>query len=459
MSRSGPISVDAAIRPDERFRVSPAALVTALVVVAIAVRLGAGWVRGPALLEDGNGLKYMLDLARRIASGDGYSTSNGIAHVFQQPAYPAYLALFFALFHASTWPVISFANALLGGALTWAAYRLGRVAFGGCVGVVAGAIAAFYPYLIWHGQTVSDTALFTFLLLGWLGAVLSDSTERPWRGALEAGLWLGAAFWTRPSLLPLIPVAFASIWIRTRSPAHALRHLAVSALLAFVITMPWLVRNHQLTDRFPMMGTHGSSALWAANADGAYEAILEDRSFDVVSGHWKYRDTDLDVWAFKTDFEPREAVRRQGVFSNALKETIQADPSRFVEMSLLRFVRLWDVRYHPTMRRSRPIAGVERRQILHATSYGPLLLLGLVGLVLALRDPQRRVTGLTLLAVLVVYSGAHAVGAFYSRVRLPLDPIIGVLAGLTIDRGLVWWRARGDATIVAGAPAVRGETT
>lgn len=420
----------------------------ALVVTGVGVRLLAGWARGADLVMHGNGMSYIRELAQRIGAGHGYTTPNGIEHVFQQPAYPAYLALAFLVAGASTWPVVSAANALLGGALTWATHRLGGAAFGPRVAWFAAAVAALHPYLVWHGQSMSDTALFTLLMVGWLGAVLAFDPDRPWRGALEAGLWLGAALWTRPSLIPLVPIGALSIWWRVRALRPALRHLVVSAMLAFVLTLPWLLRNHALTGRFPMMGTHGSSALWAANTEGAYEAIVEDRSFDAVSRAPRYAGTDLDVREFKTRFEPREAARRRDVFAKELRRIAADDPGRFATLWAMRLWRLWDVRFHPAQRHGRPVSGVSARQVVHAASFGPLLLLGILGALLAVRDRRTRVTAVTLLATLAAYSVTHALGAYYSRVRLPLDPVVGVLGALAVERAgarLGWWREREPA--------------
>ncbi len=402
--------------------------VLAVLAVALGVRVAVGVWRGPELLEAGNGLDYMRALATSLARGGGYAI-DGVPHVFQQPGYVACLAAGFALLGA-TWQGALLANALLGTALAGMTYRLaGRL--DARAALPAGIVAAVHPVLVWHGNAVADTTLFALALVGWADAALGALRGGLLRHTLCAGLWIAVAFLTRPSLLPLLPVAPVALLAVSRSWRKALAFAALSSALAFVLVLPWLLRNHALTGVFPLVGTHGPESVWAANTDESPEATERDSSYDAVSA--LHAGTEFDVQAFQTGVTPREGVRREALFRDATRTWIREHFGTFLHMYVVRLGRIADLRYHPSRHGTRPIPHTRLRSLVNALSYGPVLLLAIAGTVLLVRGP-RRAEALTLVAVVALYALTHAVGAGYTRVRVPVDPLLVALAGVALAR-------------------------
>ena len=213
-------------------------------------------------------------------------------------------------------------------------------------------------------------------------------------------------------------------------PRRSWRALAVYAVvslaLAFGVTLPWMSRNHGLTGRFPLIGTHGPESVWAANNAEAPRATELDSSYDFISE--RHEGTELDVTVFQYALDPSTAVRRERLFRETATSWMRANPGVFARMSLVRLGRIWGPRYHPMRWGELVVPGAMRKDLVHRISHTALLVIAVVGLLVLLRRRETRRETVFLLAVLLTYSLAHCVGAGYSRVRFPLDPILAVLA-------------------------------
>src|SRR5512138_416330 len=85
--------------------------------------------------------------------------------IFYPPLYPYFIAIAHRLFGSLT--AVLGLQAALGALLVPAVARAGRIALGPKVGLVAGAIVALYPDLVWFSVHAWSETLFTVLL--WWG--------------------------------------------------------------------------------------------------------------------------------------------------------------------------------------------------------------------------------------------------------------------------------------------------
>ena len=394
-----------------------------VLALATAVRLAAGLWRGESLMFAGNGLYYMDWLADSLAAGRGY-TIEGVPNVFQQPAYVFALAAGYVLFGAG-WQAVLAVNTVIGVALVAVTMSLAARVDPRAV-IPAGLLAAVHPVLVWHGSSVADTTLFAVTLIGWAHATLWAMQGGRWRAATAAGLWLGLAFLSRPSLAPLVPVGVVAVGWSRRSWRELTTYCVLSMTLAGALTLPWMVRNHGLTGSFPLIGTHGPESVWAANNPEAPRLTEMDSSYDFISEH--NEGTLLDVTVFQYALDPVTAVEREALFRDTAAAWMRENPDLVVAMSVVRLGRLWDPRYHPMRWGEVVVPGAMRKDFVHRVAHAGLLLLALVGVALLWARRERRREAAFLLAVLLTYSLSHSLGAGYSRVRFPLDPVLTVFA-------------------------------
>lgn len=93
----------------------------------------------------------------------------------------------------------------------------------------------------------------------------------------------------------------------------------------------------------------------------------------------------------------------------------------------IRLWGLWTWTYNPRPTNGTPIPAL--KQWTHRLSYGPLLLLAVAGLLLG-RGQWRRLWPLP--AIMVLYTVGHLPAIGYSRLRLPLDTLLAMLAAYAL---------------------------
>jgi 4-amino-4-deoxy-L-arabinose transferase-like glycosyltransferase len=218
--------------------------VALLARVALVVWAGS---RFPAV-EDGH---YYDTLARRLASGAGYTWAwpdGAVTYAAHYPVgYPALLALVYALFGASG-AAAMMVNAVLGAASAYGASRL--VALGGAgrrAASAAGLAVAFHPALLPYTAAVMTEGVTAALWV--VAAALAASAAAKadegsaWARLAGCGVAMGVATLVRPQSLILAPI-FGVMAARpgAKLGARAARGM-VALAIALVCISPWTVRN------------------------------------------------------------------------------------------------------------------------------------------------------------------------------------------------------------------------
>src|SRR5689334_4755967 len=127
--------------------VQPAFAVAALVGLAFVGRLAIRLMAGEAAFLT-QGYSFYVELATSALSGQGFCMANGAACAVRLPLYPAFLMPFVA--GGWLFPGLVMAQAAIGAATVWIAWRIGRELFDARVGIVAAVLAAINPYALVH---------------------------------------------------------------------------------------------------------------------------------------------------------------------------------------------------------------------------------------------------------------------------------------------------------------------
>jgi 4-amino-4-deoxy-L-arabinose transferase-like glycosyltransferase len=170
--------------------------------------------------------------------------------IVRTPGYPALIAAVFALAGERLW-LLAAINALLVAATALLVYHLARCLAGEAAGGFAAVLFSLEPSTFHHGTIVMTEAPFTFCFALALVFLFTALRRRSVPTALAAGLSLGAGTLVRPVLsYGIVPLLVALGALLLRSRAGMRRTLAVVAacgLGALAVVGPWMLRNRRLT--------------------------------------------------------------------------------------------------------------------------------------------------------------------------------------------------------------------
>jgi 4-amino-4-deoxy-L-arabinose transferase-like glycosyltransferase len=241
---------------------------------AIGLRLLFGltyWVGKPLTHDE----REYLSLADNLAAGRGFIYGPdhdwGTAQQFgRAPLYPMFLAAIGAADGTTdaTPTRVKVAQAALGGLLVALIGAIALHAAGPRAGVLAAAVAAVYPPLVWYpayvlSETLYSALALTAVLLLQIAVERSDQARSSRAGgplALLSGLLVGLAVLTRPALLFFVPLAVVWLAVRRR-PVLALAMVAA----ALAVVAPWTARNYRVHGRFVLVASEGGVTFWTGN--------------------------------------------------------------------------------------------------------------------------------------------------------------------------------------------------
>jgi 4-amino-4-deoxy-L-arabinose transferase-like glycosyltransferase len=284
-----------------------ARLVLALTALGVAVRLG--WVLAVPTHPVGDFAMYW--------ESAGYLAEHGAldSRFIYMPGYVAALAL-----------VRWLGGGLLAGKLLGVA--AGGVATAGATGLAlrlfdrgaalaAGLLGALWPAGVAVSSVMGTDMPAAALLVTAAWLLVRDAAVRPVRAAVLFGLVMGAAAYVRAIALPFVLFA-APVWWAVGAPWRRLvGRTALSCAVAFVVLLPWGLRNRAVYGELFFTDSHGGhTALVGANpnTDGVYSRSL-NRMFTAATGYEllepPHRESDRAAYALAKQwaaFEPDYAL-------------------------------------------------------------------------------------------------------------------------------------------------------
>jgi 4-amino-4-deoxy-L-arabinose transferase-like glycosyltransferase len=309
---------------------------------------------------------------------------------------------------------------------------------GGVAAGVTALLVALDPYLIFNTGAVLSETLFTFFLAAFFYGITALSGDeaacgrqtllapRPSPGPLPegegtvhrercicefaagaaiAGLAAGGSFLTRPSLLLLVLVftAFVAAWARPR--LSAIVSAASILVIAFLMVLPWGVRNHRVTGHWVFTTLGVGASLYDGLGPQA------DGSSNMSFMH------SMPQLAHKNEYD-RDAYLRY----RALRAAAE-DPSRVMKLAAVKMARFWS-----------PVpnnAQFSGAAYVAASLLYTLPLYALAALALAFKVPGRRALFI-LLAAPVYFTVVHSIFVASARYRTPVMPFVAMLAAACV---------------------------
>ena len=332
--------------------------------------------------------------------------------VFHPPLYPYFIGVLSAFLGGLT--AVKVAQVLVGAMLAPALGLLGLRVFGPAAGMVAAGIAAFYPELVWFSVHFWVEGVFVVLLWWSFERLVAADAEGSWPLAAVAGLLFGLSILARETALYFLPLA--ALWLWWRRPQGALR--AAALLVAALPGGRSLDAAELRRLRRVRAGLHGG------------------RSQPLAGQHPVVAAGGLRPVLAPCTAASRSTASHAGRGS---RRSPSASPPWFFEKLKDEMPMFWEADGQPLVHIRRgaygpvkPLAALLASGVV-LVPYLAVLAFFVLGL-LAL--PLTRASGL-LLAFLGYYNLLHVVTHGYARYRLPVLPVLFLVAAA----GVVAWRS------------------
>lgn len=447
-------------------------LLIAIILLSVLLRAGLALALGNSLAETRGGTSDQISydaLAQRVAAGHGFSFATdwwpGVKAdqptAFWSYLYTLYLAGVYALFGHTPLVARLLQAVIVGAAMPWLTWRIGRRVFGPRPALIAAAISAVYLYFITYAASLMTEAFYIVGILWTLDAAMrlaaalvpdpagfsakpaGSRRRRPLLLGLELGLAMGVTLLLRQVISAFLLVLalwfLVLLWRRGRLRA-GLAPLAVAALTMALLLLPFVVRNYRVFGVVGMPNTNvGINFFWANHPiyGTQFEAVLSPEHG--VS----YQELIPPELRGLNDALLDRALLARGV------QIVLDDPGRYLLLSLSRvpiYFQFW-----PTPQ-STLLSNAAR-----LLSFGLFLPFMLYGLILAILDVRRskftaqadptaqaglptapahdlRLAYLALLWLfMATYTLVHLLSWANVRYRLPVDAVWLVFAGYALD--------------------------
>ena len=409
-------------------------VVIAILVGAMAVRVG--YVLATPGYAPGHDDRAFDTLAVGVSQSGAYPDVNGHATAYRPPGYTYVLAGVYAvsgtgherltaarLFQAAVGTAIV-------GLLGLLAYRL----FGRRAGVVALLLSAFYPPMIIVGAALVSELQVVFLELASLLAVLAWSRTHRWRWIGITGALAGALTLTRSNGFVVVIALAAGLAIGTgkgqplagiyrRRPSGVRRIFPAGAALAIALTVvaPWTVRNAVVMHSFiPVSDELGGTLA------GTYNPVSAADKTQPAYWHLLDQIPQYDQQSRVLATGP-EAPFQSRLLHLAL-DYASHHPLYIAKVAFYNTLRLADLHGLGNDRYTATLVGVTSTSWADATVIGFWVVLPLAVMGIIIGDVRRRVPGFVWLAAALLFLSIVLVNSETPRLRLPLDPMLILLA-------------------------------
>lgn len=327
----------------------------------------------------------------------------------RMPLYPLFLAVFAGAGMVGVL-LARLAQALLGAATAWLAYRQAQAACGARAAIIAGLLCACDPFGIFFANLLLTETLFTPLLVGLSACAWRLATDARDRAALVGVALLGAAaVLARPSAAALVPLMWLAVLWLAADRRRLWPRLLVCPVVLGVCLLPWGLRNKAVIGAYAWLSTNGGVTLYDAQgpqADGSSnQAFLDDPRTNPADG-------------------VQGEVARDRALRDAALEHIRRDPGRVVRLAGVKLLRTWSPVPNVAEYRGGAVA------LVSAAYTVPVLIGALVGLCQVCRrkavGPRRLMLLLWLAAA--YFTVVHCVYVGSVRYRVPLMPLLSIAA-------------------------------
>lgn len=368
---------------------------------------------------------YHMELATQINSPTGYPPDP----YFRAPLYPYFLALLLKLTSFSHFGV-RLIQLLLGTTVPIVTYLLGRKLFDSRIALLSAGIAAFYPTLIYYDASLLITVLEVLLTLLLTFVLYRYDGTTAWPPVV-AGVLLGLAGLARPNLLVIGPPLIIWTWLILKPKIGLRRSIAAYVtvgICAAATILPVTIRNYTVGNDFVSIAWQGGYNFYVGNnrtADG-WSARA-----DGIDPSWKGGYYQSIAIAEEDAGRPLKMSEVSDYWTGRAFREMAADPGHFVSLLVTKarlLINGYEIPNNQDEYMSKSFSSIMDSLLWRGPlyfPYGVLAPLGIVGLILSLKEWRR-----FLITYIVMGSFAVSLLMFFvcARYRQPLIPFLILFA-------------------------------
>jgi 4-amino-4-deoxy-L-arabinose transferase-like glycosyltransferase len=374
-------------------------------------------------------------IALNLLEGNGYRVYPDTSEtLIRTPGFVVMLAGIFAIAGKSL-PAVKVFNLLLSLVTGWMLYTLAfRLTGSRLTSLTACLLFLLHPGMVIAESRGGVEVFFTFSIVLFLWLFYRALETLRYRDFTLAGAALGFGLLIKSTIALVLPALFLYSLARQASRASLWKLAglyAASAMTAFLILSPWVIRNYKLTGKFiPTMTIGGLAAF-----QGLY--VVEHRSeekqqYELFSDAATEQARIADAMGlpvrhgfFPQFYSATDEVRYYKALGDKVKAKYQESPSLLVRVV---FHNLWGFWFQ-----GRTTLATALNMVLTI----PFLFLFVIGTFAAVRR-KHRVGPLLLLVGSFVAAHLHIIAL--ARYYIPLVPLMAVPAALPIALVLLRWR-------------------
>ena len=375
------------------------------------------------------------DVIRKYLAGRGFSyyTANGIdvPTAYMPPAYSYILWLMFTIFgdRPLAYILLQVLQAAAGVGLVYLVYSFTLVAWNEETALVAAAITAVYPPLVYmpaEMHSINFYVVLTLAVVYYLYLFLEGAPRTVY--VVWAGLLLGVLTYFRAEALALPFIYGTLLIVKSR---HNVRMAVILLLLPLLMLAPWAIRNYRTFGRLILTTTAGGINLWYGHnlhANGTQHELWPSGKYVMPDAVLQSK---IDALPPATDYE----LRLSSLYRQAAMQFIRTHPWREVELIFRKLFYFWTIDWnHP-----------KARHVVYALPALTVAVLFWVGVVVHWRDLFGRYL---LVTATILFANLLALVFFVlPRYRLVVEPMMIPFAASAVLWIVGVWRARGVRTV------------
>jgi len=371
-------------------------------------------------------------IARAIVEGKGYSaplvefdnefTPTGVVGyrptANQTPFFPYFLSIFYSF---SNGPVafflIRFTQAIVSALTCVIIYLISLRLIHYKAAFVSGILCSCYPLFVLFAVRIVPEAFFTFFLSLTILSLFVLRESPSFKNSIITGSLIGVALLNNNVITPFLPII--GLWLLVFLKC-AFRDRVIKISLVFIMLMvviaPWLIRNHLVFHKFPLLKSTTGFNLWLGNNPAGSGTFFSGGREDI---------NNIVIKKFPAALKLSE-VEQDAILYREAVDYIKANPGNYLKLVFKRFYYYW---WFPPDKLVTENAGSYKKFM--ALPYLASLILCVIGIAARIRENWAEC--LLVVALMFIVSFVYSLFIVgHLRYRMPIEPYMLLFASQAI---------------------------